>query len=729
MTGPLSNSLTALRFGAHVLRYAARGSWLFASSRLRPLDRSVPNDFFGICVASSPDPACDDYVIARLHELGIRHVRLDFTYSDRDGYTQRFLDRLIDDGARVCLHLVQPHEEARKMHLGGPQQRWREFLGHVLDAYGDGIELVEIGSTCNRRKWTGYTMSALVTAWQIAHDEARRRGITLAGPNVTDFEPVYNAGLLGMMRADGNRPDIHSTNLFAERATQPEAFDHKIMGRRLAPLGKFNLVKKARILRQISEAHGVTSTMSMHVAWSKRRIERRLTNSREKQADYLARYLCLAAASGSLDRAYWGPLIGQREGLIDDGTREYPDLPHVWYYGRANGDVPAYGILPAFNALRTVVSVISGAVFAATRARGNDLFILEFVTETHRVHVVWTTNGRAAVATGCYDQRDLGSAQVFHRDGEEMAAPPCLFTETPVYLRWPVGDAAVNVRRGARAMPRVRVPHPSVAECRPVSAPGWRGLSVCLADQGESGPAELVPGNLQPGGGSTMLRRGRNNVWRMTFAGKEVVVKQFRIRAWHRRILDRHKPSRARRAWHGAVELQRRGIGTPRPLAFFENPEAPSLQNSIFVCEACEGPGSVRTAFTAFADGDTSFAGVPDKKFYARLAQFACTMHDRGVYFRDFSPGNILVRTGDGGACGFALIDTTRLRTYEREVPFRQRLADLKRTCHPLHWKGREAFLRAYMRYAGISYGAWMKWPLALYDLKHVLKRLRPRRP
>jgi len=111
-------------------------------------------------------------------------------------------------------------------------------------------------------------------AWQIAWEEARGRNLKIAGPNVTDFEPAYNAGWLGEFRHTGMLPGVHTDNLFVERATEPETFDHKIAGKRLARLFRFNLVRKAQLLQDIGAWAGVPTLMCTHVTWSLRRIDR-----------------------------------------------------------------------------------------------------------------------------------------------------------------------------------------------------------------------------------------------------------------------------------------------------------------------------------------------------------------------------------------------------------------------------------------------------------------------
>ncbi len=509
----------------HTLAYFGGSRWRRATGHLPRKATQVPGDFLGLCVANAPESACDDYIIARLNELGIRHVRLDFTYADREAFTGRFLDRLLAENFHICLHLVQPREEARKMlNRLETAERWREFVGNMLDHYGSRVDLIEIGSTCNRRKWSGYTPAGFFAAWQIAWEEARGRNLPIAGPNVTDFEPAYNTGWLGELRRAGMAPGVHTDNLFVERATEPEAFDHKIAGRRLANLLRFNLVRKAQLLQDIGAWAGVPALMCTHVTWSLRRIARFLENVEEKQADYLARYVCLAAASGALARVYWGPLIGQREGLIDDGTSEYPEIPRVTYYEQARGIIENYRLRPAFKTLQTVNRLLSGAKFKRRLATGYGLEILEFelhgefkiahaeladrksqtladasqntfaaqrstlnAPEVQQIlHAVWTTDGNGASTAACYSPELITRAAIYSRDGQMLADAPRMFSESPVFLVWPestwnAARQTLSAGKTGKNQPPQRdhskvetTPHSTLHALRPTILPGFR---------------------------------------------------------------------------------------------------------------------------------------------------------------------------------------------------------------------------------------------------------------
>ena len=412
--------------------------------------REIARDFLGICVASAPAPETDDAVIGMLRELGLKRVRLDFSYNSKGAYGERFLRRLLAERFSVLLHLVQPPAEARAMRQTEAQERWRRFLIYIFETYSGQVEAFEVGSTVNRRRWSGYTLDTFHIAWAIAWTEAEQMKIKPAGPNVTDFEPFYNAAILDRMRREGRAPAAHTDNLFVERATEPEAYDHKILGRSMARRLHFDLTRKAAMLSDISAWAGIPETWSTHVSWSLRRIARFLPDTERKQSDYVARYCLLAAASGRLQRLYWGPLVGQREGLVDDGTDEFPETPHVTFYGRLPGAPAQYRARPAFSTFRTVSRLLAESPYCRTLEASPELTMLEFWGRNRIVHAVWTGNGMAADPADCYEGDALASARCNSIVDDAPMPLPGLFTETPVLLSWPA-TARVKLIKPGRA--------------------------------------------------------------------------------------------------------------------------------------------------------------------------------------------------------------------------------------------------------------------------------------
>lgn len=717
---------TRWQFAYATLMHVLRGGLRFPRGHLPPAGHEVPEDFAGVGIAASEDPAVDDFILERLNELGIRQVRLDFTYGDTERPAGRLLDRLCDASLRVMLHLVQPFDAASRMNTADAADTWRRFVGDTLDRYGARIDCVEIGSTVNRKRWAGYTLDGFLAAWAIAHGEARRRAIVLAGPSVTDFEPPYNVGLLAIMKRRGQLPDIHTDNLFSERCTEPERYDHKILGHRLAPFIKYNLVKKARLLQRIGERAGVPRLQSPAAFWTLPRIERILPDSEQKQADYLARYMVLCAASGALERACWGPLICHREGLIDNGPEPYPTLERITHYAGVNGGVADLRPRPSFDAMAAFSRVIPKSRYEGRLNCGQGLEVHAFRNTVHLVHAVWTINGRTAALEDIYEAHDIEAAQWSSRDGNPLDDSPTLASEAPLYARWPAARD-VRIRASAELTPDVRIHRHGPGQhffCRDGD---WQGM-VLARSRAEADMLihALHPERVQPTASDRSLRHARNAIWTVgdpRTPGARLVVKQpVRFRA-HKRLLDRFKPSKALRSWNGANELLRRGIATATPVAWFEQRSGKDLTRNWYVCEYVEGNLSVRNLFAAYARGAGEHAGISRDEAFAQLSAFLLRMHARGVFFRDLSGGNILVRRQASGKLEFLLIDTARAHFFTHGLPLRKRLADLVRTCNKLDREGRERFMSLYLGALGRRFTHAGRLSFLMYDLKVRAKR------
>lgn len=715
-------------FWRAALGYLFRGRFRLPGGHVAAPGARVPDDFPGICVASMDDPACDDLMLGYLRQLGIEAVRLDYGYAGPGNHPERFLNRLLDDGFKVLLRLIPPPEEARQMLKPATQQRWRQFVAKALLDYGDRIEAVEIGNTVNRRAWAGFTtINHFMQAWHIAHELARERGVTLAGPNVSDFEPPLNAGFLALMAKRGCLPDIHTDNLFVERAFEPEFYDRKILGRRLGPLHKLNLVKKARLLGRLGIEHGVDRTWSTTAFWTIKRIVRRLARGEDKQADYIVRYMVLAAASGGLGRAYWGPLVSQREGLVDDGTGREADHELVAFYDGNNGHVENYRIRPALRAYANFIRLIPGTTYTGGHGTERSLQIHAFESSAHRIHVLWTVNARAAELKTLYRAEDLAAAEAIGRDGELLDEMPCLVTETPLYLRWPLSQP-VSVIPGGRVLKDVRIdgnrPDGRYYLYRDER---WFGL-VFAADrqQADRRIAALHPDSITPPGDDNKLRKSRNVIWTLDDPGrpdrKLVAKKPHRLKL-NKRITDALKPAKSVRSWNGACELLRHGIHTPLPVATFSRSGGVDTLNNWYICEYAGDVPSVKDFFMAYSSGALEYRGISRGRFFDLLCRFVLRLHEVGVYFRDLTGGNILVHQEADGEVLFSLIDTGRARFYPGTTPFSKRMADLARTCYKLDWPLREEFMGRYLGAHGKRFGWRYRLPFVLFDWKLNTKR------
>ncbi len=721
------------RFYLDCLWYLLRGGLRLPGGHRAQPGSQVPAEFAGVCVASQDDPEADAAMLDYLRALGIQHVRMDFTYHSLGGHGERFLERLLDEGMQVLLRLLPPLEEANRMAEPEAQQHWSDFVASVIERFGSRLEAVEVGNVINRRRWSGYRkVDDFLVVWELAWRQLRERGITLAGPNVTDFEPPYNYAFLRAMQRRGQLPDIHTNNLFVERCTQPEVFDHAVAGYLLAPVLKLNLIKKARVLHRVSEHFGINRTYSTTAFWTLPRIGRRLPDSEEKQADYLARYMVLAAASGNLERAYWGPLVSQREGLVDDGTGQPASHELVGQYTENSGCWTRYVQRPSFAAMATFNRLIPGSRYQGEVVTCDNLHLHRFTTESHTMHVLWTTNTHAAVLAQLYSPSDLQQAEIITHLGETLTNQPALAIEEPLYLRWPA-DRQVPVNSGIEVMSDVAV-YSNRAGGRDYyyRDDTWHGM-VFAASQDEADQLleVLHPDKVAPPAGDNTLRKSRNVIWSIQNPlnpDRKLAIKKPNRLSWNKKIVDYFKPTKAVRSWNGASRLLRMGIDSPAPVAWFERHTHKDTLNSWYVCEHAGAIPSVRDFFQHYAAGENEHLGISRDRFFRALCDFLLKMHNRGVYFRDLTGGNILVKLdsdkpGSEQTPQFSLIDTARARFYDRGASLTERLSDLKRTCYKLDWSGRDAFMSLYLESIGRSFNWLYRIPFYYFDWKMDTKR------
>jgi len=159
--------------------------------------------------------------------------------------------------------------------------------------------------------------------------------------------------------------------------------------------------------------------------------------------------------------------------------------------------------------------------------------------------------------------------------------------------------------------------------------------------------------------------------------------------------------TRAERALRIARHLSASGIDTPEPLGI-----EVTAEESVLVVRKVEGAVQVR-AFFLHRDDPSRPAPAVRATFgevLVALARFARRLHDAGVFFRDFTDGNILVTDGAGGP-RLWLVDLDRARIRRGPLATLTRLRDLARP--GLHRaEDRKSLLEAYFAPAPVPFGA-----------------------
>jgi hypothetical protein len=482
------------------------------------------------------------------------------------------------------------------------------------------------------------------------------------------------------------------------------------------------------MLKAISDRFQIGKTYCTHVSWSGRRIGRFQDAIEDKQADYLVRYLLLAAATGGLDRIYWGPIVGNREGLIDDAVGAYPDLPRVVLFDRLYGDIRNYRERPAFNALALLVRLLAGSECTRTSVNQSGARALEFTHPDGKcVHAVWTRDRGFAELRTSYSETTLRAAEILDREGNQISARAATLSERPIFLIWKqrgwVQPLSADIEEGRPPIsvfstPRVRFV--------PYSDNLWRGMVALDRDENRDNRLRsLLPNSLERALPLSIFRNSRNRVYLVSDPARPrryIVVKQSPV-SLVGSFAPRLKPSNALLGWNNSCEMLRRGVSTPTPIAFFEPRARENSKFSYLLCEYIAEAASARAIFDAYAAGKTEYRGFRKQTIYPAIANFLVKMHSRGVFHRDLSAGNLLIGADDGDDVKVVVIDTSRARFFHRPLGWRRRISDLMRLCHPLDWQNRGELVGLYFELLGTSAGRSWQIPFSYYDWKHIAKQ------
>ncbi|MFY7742525.1 MAG: lipopolysaccharide kinase InaA family protein [Flavobacterium sp.] len=151
-----------------------------------------------------------------------------------------------------------------------------------------------------------------------------------------------------------------------------------------------------------------------------------------------------------------------------------------------------------------------------------------------------------------------------------------------------------------------------------------------------------------------------------------VNVKSFKIPNIINKIIYRYfRKSKARRSYEYATYLKENGIGTPQPIAYFENYDFIGLKDSYYVSEQLDCDLTFREL--------VQIPEYPENEFILRqFTRFCYQLHQKGIEFKDHSPGNTLIRKNEKGVYDFYLVDLNRME-FHQNMSFELRMKNLSR--------------------------------------------------
>lgn len=174
-------------------------------------------------------------------------------------------------------------------------------------------------------------------------------------------------------------------------------------------------------------------------------------------------------------------------------------------------------------------------------------------------------------------------------------------------------------------------------------SPQYQHLRAVVDDIATNGvPADAVE-----------IYRARNRVYTLQREGITLNIKAFKVASFpNNYIYTTLRRSKARRSMENARQLMAEGFHTPDPVAWIEVRDGARLKQSYYISIQLDNAADMR----CWQDNPAAMAALP------AMAHLLAHLHHKGVWHKDFSPGNILWTLTPDHGYRFYLIDLNRMR-------------------------------------------------------------------
>jgi tRNA A-37 threonylcarbamoyl transferase component Bud32 len=171
--------------------------------------------------------------------------------------------------------------------------------------------------------------------------------------------------------------------------------------------------------------------------------------------------------------------------------------------------------------------------------------------------------------------------------------------------------------------------------------------------------------------GEDFVVGNRNKIKIIPYNDVVLNIKSFKVPSFINGVIYRFfRKSKAKRSFIYAKVLKDNNIGTPEPIAFYENKTWLRLLDSYYICEHLE----VDYVFKELFNKD-----IPElDEILRQFAHFCFKLHEAGIEFLDHSPGNTLIKKRSDGAYDFYLVDLNRMK-FHNKMDFTTRMRNLRR--------------------------------------------------
>lgn len=163
----------------------------------------------------------------------------------------------------------------------------------------------------------------------------------------------------------------------------------------------------------------------------------------------------------------------------------------------------------------------------------------------------------------------------------------------------------------------------------------------------------------------------RNKIRLFPLGNMTVNVKSFKVPNILNKLVYRFfRKGKAQRSYEFANRLLEKGIGTPQPIAYFENKGPLSFKDSYYMSEQLEADLTFRQLI--------EIPDYPEHEIILRqFTQFTYKLHELGIEFLDHTPGNTLIKKTGHEKYGFFLVDLNRMNFHSGKMTLKQRVINM----------------------------------------------------
>ncbi|MEY3501852.1 MAG: hypothetical protein RL308_3525 [Bacteroidota bacterium] len=194
--------------------------------------------------------------------------------------------------------------------------------------------------------------------------------------------------------------------------------------------------------------------------------------------------------------------------------------------------------------------------------------------------------------------------------------------------------------------------------------------------------------------GIVLVDGERNKIKSFDFEGIKINIKSFKKPNFINSIIyNFFRKSKAKRSFENATFLLENKIGTPQPIAYFENFTFFGLRKSFYVCEHLVSD----LTFRELVENPNY---LDSENILRQFTRFSFDLHEKGIEFLDHSPGNTLIKKVSEKQYEFFLVDLNRMK-FHHSMSFEMRMKNL---CRLTPHKDMIAIMaNEYARLSGIS--------------------------